>query len=96
MTQQQFSPQPPQPPYRQLRRSQVDRKLGGVCAGFGEYFGVDPTLVRIAFIVLTVLTGGAFILAYVFAFLIMPDQPAYAYAPTYPPQPTPPYQPPAA
>ncbi len=98
MTQQPFSQQQPQQPYRQLRRSQVDRKIGGVCAGFGEYFGVDPTMVRIAVIVLTVLTGGAFILAYLFAFLIMPDQPMPAYI--YPNGPTgnpnQPTQPPSA
>jgi phage shock protein C len=77
MTQQPFSEQQPQQPYRRLRRSQTDRKVGGVCAGVGEYFGVDPTLVRVAFLVLTVLTGGAFVVAYLLAFLVMPDEPAW-------------------
>jgi phage shock protein C len=72
MTQQPFSQQPP----RRLRRSQVDRKLAGVCAGVADYFGVDPTLVRLAFIVISVLTGGAFLLAYLFAVLVMPESPA--------------------
>jgi phage shock protein C len=61
--------------YRQLRRSQVDRKIAGVCAGVAQYFSVDPTLVRLAFIVLSVLTGGVFLLAYLFAYLIMPEAP---------------------
>jgi phage shock protein C len=64
--------------YRQLRRSQVDRKLAGVCGGVAEYFHVDPTLVRLAFIVISVLTGGVFLLAYLFAVLVMPDAPAAA------------------
>jgi phage shock protein C len=65
-------------PYRQLRRSQTDRKIGGVCGGIGEYFGIDPTLVRIALIVATVLTGGAILVAYVIAMVVIPDQPAPA------------------
>ena len=95
MTQQPFSPQtgPQQTGFQQFRRlhrSHVDRKVGGVCAGIGEYFEVDPTFVRVAFVVLTVLTGGAFLLAYLFAFRVMPDQQpvpvwnAYTGAPTNP------------
>jgi phage shock protein C len=92
MTQQPYSQQP----YRQLRRSQADRKIGGVCAGVGEYFGVDPTLVRVAAVIATVLTGGAFILAYLIAFVIMPDsQPVWPRQP-YPSAPTPPSTPPTA
>ncbi len=79
MTQQQFPPSgQPSPslprPVRQLRRSIADRKIGGVCGGIGEYFGVDATLVRVAFVVLTIMTGGGFLLAYLIAFLVMPDQ----------------------
>jgi phage shock protein C len=85
MTQNPFSQQP----YRQLRRSQADRKVAGVCGGVAEYFQVDPTLVRVAFVVISVLTGGAFLLAYLFALLVMPEQ-----APTYPAS-TPTYQAPA-
>ena len=36
--------------YKQLYRSRQDRMIGGVCGGLGEYFGIDPTLVRILFI----------------------------------------------
>ena len=65
-------------PYRQLRRSQTDRKIAGVCGGIGEYFRIDPTLVRIAFIVATVVTGGTAAIAYLIALVLMPDRPASA------------------
>ena len=78
------------PSYRQLRRSQADRKISGVCGGFGEYFNIDPTIVRIAAVALTIFTGGGFILAYVLAMLIMPDQPPVW---NYPPPPASGYTP---
>ncbi len=65
-------------PYRQLRRSQTDRKIAGVCGGIGEYLHIDPTLIRIAFIVATVLTGGTAAIAYLIALVLMPDRPAPA------------------
>jgi phage shock protein C len=70
MTQNPFSQQP----YRELRRSQTDRKIAGVCGGVAEYFKVDPTLIRVAFLVISVVTGGVFLLAYVLAMLVMPEQ----------------------
>jgi phage shock protein C len=54
-----------------LRRSVRDRMLGGVCGGLGEYFGVDPVLVRLAF-VLTTLAGGAGVLAYLIMVIAVP------------------------
>src|SRR5439155_7001312 len=60
---------------RRLTR-RTDRKvLAGVCAGLGDYFAVDPVLFRIGFILLAVL-GGAGVLVYVLAWLIMPAAPA--------------------
>jgi phage shock protein C len=59
---------------RKLHKSN-NKKMAGVCAGIGEYFGIDPTLVRIAFVVGTIATGGPpFILAYVLLAFIMPSQ----------------------
>jgi len=63
------------PSYRELRRSQTDRKISGVCGGIAEYLNVDPNIVRLAAIALTIITGGAFILAYVIAIVVMPDSP---------------------
>ena len=50
-----------------LVRSQKGRMLAGVCAGASEYFGLDVTLVRVIVAVVTVLTGGAGVLAYLAA-----------------------------
>jgi phage shock protein C len=83
------------PSYRQLNRSQTDRMIGGVCGGVAEYFNVDPTLVRIAVVVATVFTGGALLLAYLVAMVVMPHAtpaPVWNYPPTgyAPPTGTPP------
>jgi phage shock protein C len=48
---------------RKLTRSSTDRKIAGVSGGLGEYFGVDPLLIRIGFVA-TTLTGGAGLFAY--------------------------------
>jgi len=55
-----------------LRRSTRDRKLAGICGGIAEYLGWDPTLVRVAWIILTLL-GGSGILIYVILWLVMPE-----------------------
>jgi phage shock protein C len=61
------------PATRLLRRSRPDRVIAGVCGGLGRYLGIDPVLLRIAFVVLTV-TGGAGILLYLLAFAVIPEQ----------------------
>jgi phage shock protein C len=61
------------PATRLLRRSRRDRVIAGVCGGLGRYLGTDPVLLRIAFVVLTV-TGGAGILLYLLAFVVIPEQ----------------------
>lgn len=57
---------------RRLYRSERDRMLGGVCGGLGEYFGVDSTLVRVAFVVLAFFSVG--IVLYVAMWLIVPSE----------------------
>ncbi|WP_409968402.1 PspC domain-containing protein [Bengtsoniella intestinalis] len=52
----------------------TDKIVAGVCAGVAEYFGIDPTLVRLAFVLLGGL-GGTGILVYVLATLIIPRSP---------------------
>lgn len=49
-----------------------DRKLCGVCGGIAEYFNIDPTIVRLLWILL-VLCAGTGILAYIIAAIIMPE-----------------------
>jgi phage shock protein C len=56
-----------------LRRPFEDRMLAGVAAGIGRYLGVDPTIIRIAFVVLTV-AGGAGIPLYLAGLLLIPDE----------------------
>jgi phage shock protein C len=51
-----------------------DAKLMGVAAGLSDYTGVDPLLVRLGFIALTLLTGPVMILFYVLAGLLAPQQ----------------------
>lgn len=75
--------QPPAPAYppagygpeRRLLRSRSDRMLGGVCGGLARYWNTDPTLLRILTIVLTLVTGGAFLLGYLIAWIAIPDEP---------------------
>jgi phage shock protein C len=57
-------------PHRRLERP-PERMIAGVCSGLGEHFDSDPVLVRIAFVVLTVV-GGAGVLAYLVLWIIMP------------------------
>lgn len=56
---------------KRLMRSRHDRTLAGVCGGIAEYYGWEPTLVRVAWIVLTLL-GGSGILLYLILWLVMP------------------------
>jgi phage shock protein C len=56
-----------------LRRSRDDRVIAGVCGGLGRYLGVDPVLIRIAFVVLAVAGGGG-VLLYVVAWILIPEE----------------------
>jgi phage shock protein PspC (stress-responsive transcriptional regulator) len=63
----------PVPERALLRRPYADRMLGGVAGGLARYFGVDTMIVRIAFVVLT-LVGGAGIPLYLAGLLLIPDE----------------------
>jgi phage shock protein C len=56
---------------KRLFRSRSERVIAGVAGGLGQYFGIDPTLVRIAFVVLTLLWGGGLFL-YLALWIIVP------------------------
>ena len=60
------------PSLRRLRRSRTDRILGGVCGGLARSIGIDPLVVRVAVVALTV-AGGAGALLYVLAWLMLPE-----------------------
>lgn len=59
---------------KRLFKSKTDKKLDGVCAGIADYFNIDPTLVRLAWVVFT-LAYGSGLLAYIIAAIIIPREP---------------------
>ncbi len=61
---------------KRLYKSKTDRKIDGVCAGIAEYFGIDPTVVRLGWAILCCF-GGTGIPAYIIAMIIMPNHPDY-------------------
>ena len=58
---------------KRLTRSRNERMIGGVCGGLAEYFGVDPTLVRLVFVVGSLLGAGSLILAYLIMWVVVPE-----------------------
>jgi len=59
---------------KKLYRSRTDRKIAGICGGLGEYFGIDPTLVRLLFVLGLVFVGGT-LLAYILLAIVIPQEP---------------------
>lgn len=57
-----------------LKKQENGKKIDGVCGGLAEYFNIDPTIVRIGFIIFTCISLGAGILAYILIALIMPSE----------------------
>lgn len=60
---------------KRLHRSRDSRKIAGVCGGLGEYFNLDPTLIRVIFAILALVTSGSFALLYGVLWIIMPLEP---------------------
>lgn len=69
-------PAPKQHRRKRLTRSRRDKKLFGVCGGIADYLNVDATLVRIAFVIGIIASGGPFVLAYLALAYVMPEEPA--------------------
>ncbi len=65
---------------RRLYRSRQDRMIGGVCGGLGQYFDVDPVIVRLIFLLL--LFSGPGILAYIVLMIVVPERPLGETEPT--------------
>lgn len=59
---------------KRLYKSRSDQKLDGVCAGIAKYFDVDPTVIRLAWVLFSAL-GGSGILAYIVCALVIPREP---------------------
>ena len=60
---------------KRLYKSRVNKKIDGICGGIAEYFELDPTLVRLGWVLFTCL-GGSGLLAYFIAALVIPREPA--------------------
>lgn len=59
---------------KKLVRSRTNRQIAGVCGGLGEYFNIDPTIVRLVFLLLFFFASGGF-WAYIILWIVMPEAP---------------------
>lgn len=60
---------------KKLYRSNSDKMIAGVCGGLGQYFGIDPTLIRLIFALLVVFGVGSGILLYIILAIVVPLEP---------------------
>jgi phage shock protein C len=59
---------------KKLYRSSEDQKIAGICGGLGEYFSIDPTLIRLAFVFIALATAIIpMIVAYLIGWIIIPE-----------------------
>lgn len=62
---------------KKLYLSKTDKKLGGVCGGLGETYGIDATLIRLAWVFIGLATAGLpALITYIVAWIIIPQKPA--------------------
>lgn len=61
--------------YKQLTRSRTNRVVAGLCAGLGEYFGIDPTIIRLLFVLGFFVGHFGVFLTYIIMALIIPEEP---------------------
>ena len=59
-----------------LYKSDQNKRVDGVCGGIGEYFGIDPTIIRLGWVLFCAMGGSGFI-AYIIAAILIPKQPIY-------------------
>jgi len=59
---------------KRLYRSKKDRKICGVCGGIAEYFDVDPTIIRLMWLLLIIISSGKAIIIYLICCLIIPEE----------------------
>jgi len=63
---------------KKLYRNRTDKMIAGVCGGLGKYLGIDPTLIRLAFVLLLLFGIGSGLLVYLVMLLIIPEEPQIA------------------
>ena len=59
---------------KKLTRSVINRMFAGVCAGLADYMGMDPTVIRLIFVLLFFATGPGILLAYFIMMIIVPEE----------------------
>jgi len=60
---------------KRLYRSRDDRMVGGVCAGLGKYLNIDPTVVRLIFVLGAFFGLGSLVVVYLILLLVIPEEP---------------------
>jgi phage shock protein PspC (stress-responsive transcriptional regulator) len=60
---------------KRLTRSRRDRKIAGICGGLAEYFGIDPVIPRLIWVILA-LGAGIGVFAYLICWIVIPKEPA--------------------
>ena len=74
---------------RRLYRSQTESRVAGVCGGIGSFFNIDPVFVRLGWVAITLMTGFVpGIIAYIVAWIIVPQEPSVVREPEVVRQPT--------
>ena len=63
-----------QGPQKKLTRSRTDKKIAGVCGGIAEYLDMDPTLMRLVWVMMALFVGWG-VLGYLIAWIVLPEQP---------------------
>jgi phage shock protein C len=58
---------------KKLYRSKNNKIIAGVCGGIGEYFNIDPTIIRLLWLLISITGGG--LVAYIIAWIIIPKEP---------------------
>ena len=60
--------------YKKLLRSRTNRTICGVCGGLGEYIGVDPTVIRVIWLIASICSVGTGFVVYLLASIIVPEE----------------------
>jgi len=60
--------------YKQLYRSSNEKMIAGVCGGLGDYFDIDPTIIRLIFVFGAIVTGSALFWAYLIMMVVVPEE----------------------
>lgn len=62
---------------KRLYRSSKNKIIAGVCSGIGEYYGIDPVVIRLVWVILSLVSFGFGVLAYLIAWMIIPRNPKH-------------------